>query len=224
MMSRIALSLCLVCLTGFINKASAQVTIYNTQASFLAAINPGFYTETFQSLSISGTTPSPLNFSSGPFSYTAGLPTGQLFFGAGTTGDHWLSTNTATDAVTFTFAGGITAVGGFFFSSNSAGLAATGSVNVGTNLSSTQLLTNTTPTTFIGFTSPTPFTTLTLAAVQPPTGFLWPTANDFTVGTIAAVPEPATVALMGFLTASGCGFVWYRRRNQLALQENKLKR
>jgi hypothetical protein len=214
------LTILLLALAVFTNQASAQVTTYTNQATFLAALNAGFYTENFQSLSITGTTLGPLNFSSGGFTYAANTTTGNLFFGAGTPADHWLSTNTATDTVTITFSSGnVTAVGGFFFTSDIAGAATAGGVTVGTNQTALQNLLATTPTTFLGFTSPTPFTSLTLSAIQATT--VWPTANDFIVGTVAAIPEPTTWALMGIAgICVGVGGIYQRRK----LAKNSLKK
>lgn len=214
------LAVLLLSLALFTSQASAQVTTYTTQASFLAAVNAGFYTENFQSLSITGTTPSPLNYSSLGFSYSVAAST-STFFGAGTSGDHWLSTNIATDSITITFtSGNVTAVGGFFFTSDINGAAVAGGVTISTNLTAAQNLLGTTPATFIGFTSPVPFTTLTFSAIQ--SGPIWPTANDLTVGVMStAVPEPTTWALMGIAGVSVSAAGIYRRQK---LAKNSFKK
>jgi hypothetical protein len=65
---------------------------------------------------------------------------------------------------------------------------------------------------FLGFTSDTPFSTVTLS-VDAPLGYF---VFDVTTAAVASVPEPSTWAMMllGFL---GLGFVAYRRKNRPAL-------
>ena len=99
----------------------AALTVYTSQAAFLAAVTaPG--TDTFQDISITGSTPGPLNRSAGAYSYTVNS-TLSLFYGAGTSTDHWLSTNTATDTITFNaIPANVRAIGGFFFGSDIGGI------------------------------------------------------------------------------------------------------
>src|SRR5438067_264623 len=68
-------------------------TIYTNQATFLAATQPGYYLETFNSLPQFTQLASPLNFSSNGFTYNATAPTAG-FFNIGPSGDTWLSTST----------------------------------------------------------------------------------------------------------------------------------
>jgi PEP-CTERM motif len=180
----------------------AQFTVYTDLASFLAATsNAG--TDTFESLSITSTTPSPMARLAGAFGYTASVNT-TSFFGAGTAADHWLSTNTATDLVTFNgFGSGVRGVGGFFFGSTSAGAfrPATSVILRATNAAgtTTRTLLDTTLGTFLGFVSGTDIFSLTLEAVQPATGFAWPTVNDFVLAQAPlanVVPEPASIVLL----------------------------
>src|SRR5438105_12441007 len=65
--------------------------IYTNQAAFLAATQPGYYLETFNSLPQFTQLASPLTFSSNGFSYNATAPTAG-FFNIGPSGDTWLST------------------------------------------------------------------------------------------------------------------------------------
>jgi hypothetical protein len=189
-----------------------QVTVYTSQAAFLAAINPGYYLESYNSFPLAQV-PSPINFSQGPFAYNAtstasgGAPSS--FFMAGTTGDVWLSTNVNTDVVSYNFtSGNITAAGGFFFGSDINGAFALTDVTLTPSGGTPVTITGAQTNSFLGFTSTVPFTTLTLTASQTP-GTRWPTANDFIVG-IAAVPEPTSLALLG-IPAVG-GLIWRRRR------------
>ncbi|HQR08545.1 MAG TPA: PEP-CTERM sorting domain-containing protein [Gemmatales bacterium] len=197
-------------------QASAQVTVYTSQAAFQAALSPtpAYYKETFDSLTQD---PTPIfNFSSAPYSYTATAPTSNLF--VNNTPDNvdiWLSPSSNTDSIVFTFtSNNISAAGGFFFTTDSGGLAAPGTIQVTVNGNPTQTITLTDPTSFLGFTSSSPFSTLTVTAVQGAQD-LWPNANDFIVG-VAAVPEPATWALIGISTSCLAGGIVYRRRKRLA--------
>jgi PEP-CTERM motif len=183
--------------------ASAQFTTYGTLASYLAAIaTPG--TDTFNDISLTGSTLGPLNRTAGAYTYRATSGGDGLFFGAGTNADRWLSTNQATSAITFgNFSPTVRGVGGFIFGSDIAGsFVATGTLTVtATNATGTTTWTllNPTASTFFGVVSTSAFTTFTVTAVQPTVGFLWSTVNDLTLGAAPmnnVVPEPATYALM----------------------------
>lgn len=190
--------LALAALMAATGAAQAELTVYNSQASFLAAVtNPGV--DGFDGLSITTSTPSPLTRNAGPYAYTASVTT-TSFFGAGTTANPWLSTNTATDSVTFSgFTGGVSAIGGLFFGSNISGLFAAGSVTLtatdSLGATMTQTITGATTSSFLGFTSTGTITSLVLTSVQPASGFLWPTADNLTLA-VATVPEAQTYALM----------------------------
>jgi hypothetical protein len=168
--------------------AQAAITVYTNQAAFLAAVfAPG--TDTFNDFSITGPTPSPINRTAGPYSYTAAAST-STFFGAGTMADPWLSTNTATDTITFSaIPANVRAIGGFFFGSNAAGAAVLGDVTLvaadGSGTSA-QTIIGATTSSFRGFVSDGPLTSLTVAAVQGGVNSpLWPTVNDFILATSA---------------------------------------
>jgi hypothetical protein len=191
--------------------SQAAITVYTTQASYLAAItSPGV--DTYTGFSITGSTPSPITRSAGPYTYTASVST-TSFFGAGTTANPWLSTNTATDSITFNaFSGGVSAIGGNFFGSDISGLFAAGNVLLvatdSLGATSTQTITGATTSSFLGFVSTGLVTSLVLSAVQPATP-LWPTADNLTLG-IAAVPEPQTYAML----LAGLGFVGFMARRR----------
>jgi PEP-CTERM motif len=198
---------------AFSGAATAAITVYTTQASFNAATsNQGV--DTFTGFSISGATPSPITRTAGVYSYTGSAST-TSFFGAGTTANPWLSTNTATDTMTFNaFTGGVQAVGGNFFGSDITGSFLSGNITLTATDSSgtvTQTIVGATTTSFLGFVSTGAMTSLTVASVQPATGFLWPTVDNLTLAKIAApVPEPETYAM--FLAGLAMVSVIARRR------------
>jgi hypothetical protein len=182
--------------------AYATPIIYTSEALFLAALsNPGI--DTYTGFSVTGSTPSPITRSAGVYTYSAAVST-TSFFGAGTTGDPWLSTNTATDSIMFSaFTGGVQAFGGNFFGSDIGGVFKSGNIVVTATdaggTASTTLI-NPTTTTFLGFISSGLLTSATVTSQQPTTGFLWPTVDNLTLGaapTSAPVPEPASLLLLG---------------------------
>lgn len=208
----------LVCTAG---ASQAALTVYTTQASFLAAVTaPG--TDTFTGFNILNSTPSPITRSAGAYGYTA--TTNNLstvgafgFYGGGTSADPYLSTNNAADTMSFgTFTGGASAIGGNFFASNVGGLYTTGSVTVTAFDTSGSVFRTIAPTgaltgSFLGFVSTTAVTSLTVASVQPSaTTFVWPTVDNLTLAAVAPVPEPGTYALM----LAGLGLVGFAARRR----------
>ena len=197
--------------------SQAQFTVYTNLAAFLAATTSAG-TDSFNDLSITGSTPTPLARSAGAFSYTATVNT-TTFYGAGSGTDHWLSANTATDVIRFSgFSSSVRGVGGFFFGTDVSGAFRSGSSVIvrATNAAGTtsQTVVDATLGTFLGFVSTTDIFSLTVETVLPATGFAWPTVNDLVLAaapTAGVVPEPATYALLsaGLLVV---GVVAKRRR------------
>ncbi|WP_235889285.1 PEPxxWA-CTERM sorting domain-containing protein [Glacieibacterium frigidum] len=181
--------------------ANAAITVYTDQASFLAAVSaPGV--DGYDGFNIFGTTNSPITRSAGSYGYTASAGNG--FFGAGTVGDPWLSTTTATDPIVLNaFTGGVRGVGGLFFGSDIGGSFQAGDVVLNATDASgtvTRTILNATTSSFLGFVTDGAFTSISIASVQPgPGSFLWPTIENLTLAGAAVapgVPEPASWALM----------------------------
>jgi hypothetical protein len=194
--------------------SQAAISVFTTQASFLAAVTaPGV--DTFADLSVTTATASPLNRTAGSYTYRAATP--DSFFGAGSAANPWLSTNTAADSITFSnFAAGVSAIGGFFVGSDVNGAFTSGSLTLlatdGVGATSTQTIAGGV-TSFLGFVSTTSMTSLVLSAVQPAGGFLWPAADNLTLAispVAVPVPEPETYAL--FLSGLGLLGIFGRRR------------
>lgn len=202
--------------------AQAQFTVYTTLASYLAAISaPG--TDTFNTLALGTATAGPLNRTAGAYTYRATSGGDGAFFGAGSASDVWMSNNTSSASITFnTFMSSVRGVGGFFFGNDVSGAFMAGQTIrlTATNAGGTtvQTLSNTTTGTFLGFVSPTSFSSLVIEVIQPTSGpTAWVTANNLTLGAgpiAAIVPEPATFALLaaGFLLL---GLLMQRRRMRL---------
>lgn len=203
-------SLSLALLLCAASAAQAGITLYTDQAAFLAAVTaPGV--DTYDDLSPQLYPPVLLR-NAGPYSYTASAPNG--LFGAGTGSDAWLSTNLRGDTITFSnFSPNIAAFGGNFFGSDVAGNFTPGNMVLtaidGTSL--TYTLNNATTSSFVGFVSTTPLFSVLLSTDG---GLYWPTANNVTLASPVAVPEPGAAALV----LGGLGLVGFmtRRRRRLA--------
>ncbi|MEO5733012.1 MAG: PEP-CTERM sorting domain-containing protein [Rubrivivax sp.] len=191
----------------------AAITVYTSQATFLAAVtSPGV--DTYTGFSITGGTPSPIVRTAGAYGYIASAST-STFFGAGTTANPWLSTNVATDSISFaSFTGSVSAAGGNFFGSDVNGAFAAGSVALtatdSLGATSTQTITGATTSSFLGFVSTGAMTSLVLSAIQPGSP-LWPTVDNLTLAIAGPVPEVETYAMM--LAGLGAmGFMIRRRK------------
>jgi hypothetical protein len=187
-------------LLAFGASAQAAITVYDDEASFLAALGVAAQVDTFDDL-----TPG-ANLGSGPFMRMAGSvmyevsagPDSDVLYGAGTAGDAWISTNLASDLLTFTnFAPGVFGVGANVFGSDIAGdflqaglLVARATDSMGSAL---EFQFRPTTSTFMGFiTDSGTITSFTVQSFYRST-VVWPTVNNLTVG---VVPEPGTVAML----------------------------
>jgi hypothetical protein len=195
-------------------------SIFTDEATFLSNVQSGSYLEKFDSLE--PTSPGPLPFSQNGFIYSAtainSSPRNSGFFNEGRSSDVWLSTFTATTPIVFNFtSGNISAVGGAFFPSQFSGELISGRVTLALSDGTTQTLTDTNSSSFLGLIADPGsfFTSLMVTAVQPPpgAGFIWPTVNNLRVGTATPVPTPA---LLPGLIGLGLGML---RKRQIAAAE-----
>jgi hypothetical protein len=169
-------------------------TIYTSQAAFLAATQPGYYLETFNSLPQFTQLASPLSFSTNGFSYNATAQTAG-FFNTGPSGDTWLSTFHEFDPIIFNFtSNNVTSVGGFFFLTDIPGNVAGGTVTVTLNNGKMFSITDPNSTSFIGFATGVPIQSLTVTPPSSGATEVFATVNDFITG--KAVPDSGTSALL----------------------------
>ena len=127
---RFALSLTnLVVMINFITTAHAvDFTVYTDKSAFLAALSPGYYTETFNTLAVNTLLSSPIVLNSGPNQFQVSTGSGDFYTPANGS-DVWLSTDDRSASVNFSaFANNPTAIGGYFFLTNSIGSPNTGTI------------------------------------------------------------------------------------------------
>jgi len=199
--------------------AQAQLNFYSSAASFNAATS-ATQVDTFDDL-FWAAGPQYIYREAGAYSYYGYslMPDANYssFYNAGTDSDVWLSTDQSTDIISFQFQNDTTfAVGGYFFATD-----ANGSFMPGQSLKLdaldadgnelVQFIDNASPTTFYGFASSSPILYFEVSAVQPNGDHAWATANNLTMGGVAAVvPEPASYALL----VAGLGLVGLRARRK----------
>ena len=178
--------------------AHAEISVFTSQASFLAAVSAPAV-DTFTGFSTTTVTSSPITRAAGPYGYSATSATG--FFGAGTAANPALSTQSDLDAITFfNLTGGANAIGGMFFGSDQQGnfvasavvLTATdtlGAISMQTFVA--------TPTSFIGFVS-TQAIAMLVFSTSMPGNFVFPAVDNLMLATgqVTAVPDPHTWTLL----------------------------
>ena len=197
---------------AFQASVSAATTIYTDPASFFAVVT-SLGTETFESLP-DPVTPvtTPYSFNVGGISVSATASLGGVL-SVGSLADKWLSTASPTPAMTFNFSGdSVYAVGGFFFGNGFDGLSMAGDMMVATNDLTSYRVVNATTTSFVGFISSDPITSLSVTAEQPVGSSLFPTLNDMVFGAPSAVPEPGTAMVHGLVGAAGLAMAMRRKR------------
>lgn len=202
--------------------ASAQTTIYTDRAAFEAALQPGSYLETFDGAGTTGEVGSPQAFTGGAsnqFGYSVATADATSLFYAGdptdvTMTDIWLGAFESDTPLVFTISTpNVTAIGGYFFLTSIVNtFPVEGTITISLNNGAAQIAGPlTTETTFIGFTTTTPITSLTFTFSPAVPTTAYTTLNDIIVG--AAIPEPSSMALAaGGLVFAGALYRLRKRR------------
>ena len=203
-------ALALLGLAALPQTAQATITTYTDRASFLAALQPGFFNDDFAGVTFGGIQGPSATRSGNGFSVTYTAPPGGLFSAPGAmstgTGPHNLVA-TVSSSPTAVFAFGadfyLTDVAGTFqaFPGNSVTAFASNGVDPDSPLSQlTNALTN-----FFGWISTTPLVSVTAnAGGTSPTRFN--TMDNVVVGVAASsssAPEPGTLALLALGIVGG---------------------
>ena len=182
--------------------AHAALTVITSQSNFLAQLSNASV-DTFDDLARSLVT-QPLSRTAGTYGYAASVGPRSDFFPGGSGSDVWLASDNRFDTIQFSnFTSAVRGIGGLFFGTNESGVFTSTPANLTVTAtdasgSISQILVNPATTTFLGFVSTSSLTSLTVWVGSQGIGTagVWPTVNNLTIGTVAAVPEPETVALM----------------------------
>ena len=196
--------------------AHAAIITYTNETAFLNALQPGYYRETFASLSVDSPQPNPSTFSRNGFSYQVSAPTGLY---SGPPGLPAIGAISASEVLTTTITGGfVNAIGVNTFSGDNTGNPNGGAITLAFSNGQTQTFNSTTPSSFFGVIDTSAAFTFFTAT---PSSGSFANITNLTVGTAATapVPEPSTWAMMA-LGVGAMGLVMRRKRDSEADQTN----
>ena len=177
--------------------AMASMT-YDNQAAFLGAIESGYYLEDFGTPATSYIAPAV--FTDGTYAWSAAAGDDLYIWGSdyagGTPCVGSMGTNGAGYEITFTFSGApVTAFGGNLYLTDQYFDPVAGEVTIALNDGTSVTLDSPYATSFTGFTSDVPITSVTMTPDPSSTINLYGTVDSIIVGT--AIPEPASLVLLG---------------------------
>ena len=190
----------------------AGFVTYTDRTLYMAALASSS-TDNFDDLPLQGQA-SPITRAVGSYGYQ--MATFGGFFNVGTSSDVWVSANDVSASINFTISGGgPTAIGGFFFLTDTAGSPTAGTISASINGGLfTQSVFASSATNFFGWVS-TDGTQISSLSVVPSAVFA--TANDLILGqaNVSAVPEPTSLALFGIgACIAGVGAARRQRRDK----------
>jgi hypothetical protein len=212
-MRKLQLTIMAAIVAGAMSASAALV--FTTEASFLTAINPGYYLNDFGDVTGVGVLSSPRSYSggSGPFSYDISSSSGYLY-GVLPGGNPAMSTGFDSDILTVSFtSGNVTAVGGLFFLTDDPGAATSGTVKVDLSDSTSQTFA---AGSFRGFVTSAGGPVITSLSLDSLTTGAYPTLDHLYAGT-TPVPEPTTmIAGALLLLPFGASTFRFFRKNRTA--------
>lgn len=177
----------------------AAISFYTNEAAFNATLASSSV-DTYDDLPAYSPLSVTISRSAGPYSYTANAPN-QLYT-AGVGADVWLSTNFNSDDILLTPSAGLpTAMGGYFFTSDINGAADPGNLQITViDVNGTQSfsLVNTSPSTFLGFTSDSTIVQVQVRVSSSPID-VWPAINNLIFGQVVPAPGAASMLGLGWL-------------------------
>jgi hypothetical protein len=180
----------LIALMGICASTSLGATVYTTEASFTAQLQPGYNLETFTGLGPWQNLGTDMDFGTGDYAWHAHASVEDLWALL----ENTLTAGRSDAHIQMTFGSGVTAVGGNFTALNDVLMPAPN--NIILTLADATTWT-TSSWSFVGFTSPgVPIVSLDVWCPDGALyGALMPTVDNVYTG--SAVPEPATMCLLG---------------------------
>ena len=171
---------------------SHAATLFTDSASFLVRLDPGFYTENFETKLGTFTPASGTEFNGGVFRYNMTATTGPLYSGSGIFGAYNYDSELSINFLD----GNINAVGGNFFETDSTDTFLSNSITISLSDGTVVTYTPSAQDDYRGFVADEGvyLTTLTLAVDG---SARWQSLDNLTVGAVSYVPEPASTALLG---------------------------